>query len=174
MKCNAELGSEASSKVHARTLDQVNYTSSFTWCYKCEAVTYYKKPFLYRVLDAHFFKAKKVLTLDQVYNDYNKFDTNEDNYDELIWQISRCFMYRAGEKNPKRETIAWNYAKQKLEPFHLIMYLKIVRDQRIITPEETLQFMIELREGFQSQMNSVLYNVLNSNIEVLTSLLNKD
>jgi hypothetical protein len=174
INCKAELGYGASSKVHARTLDQVNYRSSFAWCYECEFITHYTKPYLYRLLKLPILRAKKALTLEQIYKDYHKFDTNEDNYEELIWQISRCLVYRAGENNPKRELIAWNFAKQKLQPFHLIMYLKIIRDQRKITPKETLQFMLEFKEGFQNQIDSRLYNLINSNIEELTSILNRN
>ena len=163
LKCNSILGTEPYSEVHARTLDRINYKSSFAWCYNCGNVTHYKEPFLSKVLSSNVLRASKVLTLDQVFENYNKFDTNEDNYYELIWQISRCLVNRVEKNNPKREAIAWEYAKQKLQPLHLFIYLKIIRDQMLINPKETLQFMIELRNNFQSQINSVLYDTINSN-----------
>lgn len=102
-KCNAEIGSSATSVSHARTINIPWFTESFAWCYNCSWVTFYKKSRFRRWLvhkGIHIgggFHPVLVMDLDDVVKLHYKFYSGQDNYGELIWLISRCFVECYGQ-----------------------------------------------------------------------------
>jgi hypothetical protein len=178
LNCKAELGSHATSPTHARTMNSPWFSESFAWCYNCGWTTHYQKSRFRRWLVhkgtfiAGGFKPRSAMTLDDLVVKHSKFYSGEENYEELIWLISRSFLDRIIEKENKEER-AWEIAKLKLPPAHLLTYCKVVYGEKKISSLLALKWCKDIKSTFYNEIEYKLHALLDENINGLEKFLNK-
>lgn len=145
LNCNHELDTTEFSIHHARTVDLKYFESSYAWCYNCNMVTIYGKTSQTRPAPLEIIHPKSVIDLDTMSEQYFKFPDGQDNYFEMVWNISQAFIERAKNEYSKNEELyAWKIANEKLSIRHLITYLAVRYSNQRISKEQTVEWAIIL------------------------------
>jgi len=166
-RCKMPLSMQPYSDVHARTIDELTFRSSYAWCWGCTMVTRSASwgPIPFRWFGFTSLCPMEVMHLtDLATANHLRYPSGQKNYSELILRIALCFSLRCGidpeAGGQEYPEAAWELAISKLGPIQAIGFMWALRDHACITNQRGLEWLVGIQRDWSGQFEHGLKKII--------------